>query len=532
MSRKKPESRESGENQLPEFVRESIDKTIAHTFKYAEDLPTLVVEATVPERVVGMFDTQVDTLVTLADVTMTGSTSVEVHVKSGAVDALELELPEGVNLLNLTAPSLRDYQTRTENDLQIVTVEFTQEMEGDFRLELSYERILIDDGGEVEVPRLSIRGAEVEQGRIAVEARSAVEIRPSATDQLSPLDISELPRQLILRATNPILLAYKYVHADPPHRLALEVSRHKMLGTQEAVIDRAEYHTLFTRDGLYVTLARFDVKNSRKQFLRVELPSDSEVWSVFVNGKAEQPALSRGNEEGDEEKLAVLIKILNSTEGFPVQVVYATPGSRIRTLGRLRASLPQPDILVTHSRWDVYLPSEMRYVAPKSNMEVVHHSGELVAAQEMNARLKELEDSAGSRQALEPLYINVPTSGIHYAFEKLYANQSGQEAWFSIGYATARGALLGQVANFLGISLFWVGAWYWWRKDARVKLRHAQVLSVTGFVTLVITIGIFHASATLPLVFSIFAGIAFLGLNAKDRLAQWRRPSTQPISES
>ena len=45
-----------------------------------------------------------------------------------------------------------------------------------------------------------------------------------------------------------------------------------MLGTQEAVIERAEYHTLFTRDGLYVTLARFDVKNSRKQFLRVELP--------------------------------------------------------------------------------------------------------------------------------------------------------------------------------------------------------------------------------------------------------------------
>jgi hypothetical protein len=150
----------------------------------------------------------------------------------------------------------------------------------------------------------------------------------------------------------------------------------------------------------------------------------------------------------------------------------------------------------------------------------------------MSARLKELEDSAGSRQALEPLYINVPTSGIHYAFEKLYANQSGQEAWFSIGYATARGAFLGQVVNVMGISLFWFGAWCWWRKDARVKARYAQILSVTGLLTLVITIGLFHASATLPLVVSVFVGIAFLGLNAKDRLAQWRRPAAQPISES
>jgi hypothetical protein len=399
-------------------------------------------------------------------------------------------------------------------------------MEGDFRLELSYERILLEDGSELEVPRLSVRGAEVEQGRIAIEARSAVEVRPIAIDQLSPLDISELPRQLILRATNPILLAYKYVHADPPHRLALEVSRHEKLGTQEAVIDRAEYRTLFTRDGLYVTLARFDVKNSRKQFLRVELPEGAEIWSVFVNGRAEKPALSRGDEESNGGNQGVLIKILNSTQGFPVQIVYATPGSRIRTLGRLRASLPQPDILVTRSRWDVFLPAEMRYGAPRSNMDVVR-AGELVAAQEMNARLKELEDSA-SKQVLEPLYINVPTSGLHYAFEKLYANQSGQEAWFSIGYATARGALLGQMVNFLGISLFWLGAWCWWRKDARLKARQAQMISVVGLVILVITIGFLHASATLPLVVSVLAGLGFLGSQAKARLSQWRRPSVQP----
>ena len=135
--------------------------------------------------------------------------------------------------------------------------------------------------------------------------------------------------------------------------------------------------------------------------------------------------MSRGDEEGDEETLAVLIKILNSTEGFPVQVVYATPGSRIRTLGRLRASLPQPDILVTRSRWDVYLPSEMRYAAPRSNMSVVH-GGELVAAQEMSARLKELEDSAGSRQALEPLAIMGRSES--YAFVSLYADECGEEA--------------------------------------------------------------------------------------------------------
>ena len=163
-------------------------------------------------------------------------------------------------------------------------------------------------------------------------------------------------------------------------------------------------------------------------------------------------------------------------------------------------------------------------------MDIVR-AGELVAAQEMNARLKELEDSA-SKQVLEPLYINVPTSGLHYAFEKLYANQSGQEAWFSIGYATGRGAFLGQMINFLGISLFWLGAWCWWRKNTRLKARQAQVISVIGLLILFVTVGVFHASATLPLLMSVFAGLVFLGSHVKTRLSQWRRPSIQPASES
>ena len=38
----------------------------------------------------------------------------------------------------------------------------------------------------------------------------------------------------------------------------------------------------------------------------------------------------------------------------------------------------------------------------------------------------------GAQQALEPLRITVPASGVHYAFEKLYANQSDHDARFSV----------------------------------------------------------------------------------------------------
>jgi hypothetical protein len=182
--------------------------------------------------------------------------------------------------------------------------------------------------------------AEVEQGRLAVEALAAVEVQVASAQQLSSLDPSELPQQLILKTTNPILLGYKYVHVDPPYELVLRMTRHREVDVQTAAIDRADYHTLFTADGLAVTTAHFSVRNSRKQFLRVRLPKGADLWSAAVDGKPEKPAISsNGSNDAAPE---ILVKVINSVQGFPVELIYATPVSVMDRLGRVNAHLPRP----------------------------------------------------------------------------------------------------------------------------------------------------------------------------------------------
>jgi hypothetical protein len=482
-----------GDNQLPAFVRDAIDKTVAHTFKYADEPPRVVVRARTPDAVAAKFEAQVDTLVSLGDVAVTGSASVMVHVKSGRVSTLQLELPADVNLLSVSAPSLRSHQAAPGEGKLLVSVAFTQEMEGEFRLELAYERILAGAQAEslVDVATPHVRGAEVEQGRIAVEALSAVEVRPATTDELTVVEVAELPQQLVLRTTNPILMAYKYLHAEPAHRLALGLTRHRLAGVQEAVIDRADYRTLYTRDGLQVTTAEFVVRNSRKQFLRLRLPKGATVWSAFVDGKADKPAVS----ETKTGESTVLVKILNSTAGFPVQLVYATQGPALSGLGSARGALPRPDILVTHSHWDVYVPDGMSYGRPRSNMEVVE-AGRSVSRDVMARQLA--RTSAGAPQALDPLRIEVPAAGVHYVFEKLYANQSDQEAWISVPYASAVGTWIGRVASTLGALLFWVGLGLFARPDPRLPTLAPRVslgAAGAGLVLVAICGGVYHVGA-------------------------------------
>ena len=262
---------------------------------------------------------------------------------------------------------------------------------------------------------------------------------------------------------------------------------------QVAAIEHAQYQTLFTRDGLAVTTARFMVRNSRRQFLRLQLPTDSQVWSVFANGQPEKPA----HAADENKKDAILIKMINSAVGFPVEVVYATPVKKMGFQGAVTSYLPRPDMIVTKSRWDVFLPTKNTYKAPTTSMDVVVH-GRWANPQEMTKQ-EQLSTYQKSNLQLagQPLRITVPTQGIHFAFEKLYANQSADEAEFSIRYVSSDGNRVGVVLCILGVLLTWFGILAIGYARLKCPRNVATGSIITGVVLLIMAIGYFNTGYVL-----------------------------------
>jgi hypothetical protein len=442
---------EVGENQLPAFFRNLLEQSVSHTYKYHSAAAQMAVHTITPERKQGKFNAQIDTLISIGEVTLKGQVSIDNDVKSGVLRELSLSLPSDVNILGVNGPSIRNHSIRFEGELQWIDIEFTREMEGQFRIELIFERIMLDGAPETEVPRVTVAQADVEHGRIAIEALSALEVQTSVIEQLSSLEINELPRQLVLKTTNPILLAFRYVRTEQPFALALRITRHEEIDVQVAAIDTAHYQTLFTTDGLAVTRVQFDVRNSRRQFLRLALPPGSEIWSVFVNGHAQKPAYASGPEP---ETRDVLIKMINSATAFPVELVYATRGEAMQHFGRIESSLPRPDMIVTRSNWDVYVPAAPRYGKPVSNME-------LLAARVMtsvkDASVELLRGTVAKVISGEPLHIDLPTQGLLYRFSKLYANQSEEDARFALRYVHRNAGFAGLWLSLIGVLVLWAG---------------------------------------------------------------------------
>jgi hypothetical protein len=175
-----------GENQLPAFVRERLTRTVAHTYKYSGESSSLSARTVIPEKKRGKFDARVDTLISIGDVTMRGSASVEVNVKSGSITELSLGLPADANVLGVSGRSIRSHRISAGEEGQSIEIAFTQEMEGQFRVEVSYERITADGETQVPVPTLAVRGC---RGRAWAHRRRGAECaRDSARPRRAALE--------------------------------------------------------------------------------------------------------------------------------------------------------------------------------------------------------------------------------------------------------------------------------------------------------------------------------------------------------
>ena len=213
---------------------------------------------------------------------------------------------------------------------------------------------------------------------------------------------------------------------------------------------------------------------------------------------------------------------IHSARGFPVDIVYATPIQDIDGLGKVSSRLPRPDMVVTHSRWDVFLPVGPRYHALDSTMDLILR-GVRVDPRTVGAEVLARAADAFPTQMGQPLRITVPTQGVQFTFEKLYANQSSEEAAFSLRYISERGNQLGLLASAAGTLLLWLGIAG--LLSSRIRLPRPAIIAcvVPGVAVLVGTIGFLGTSPLVASALSLVVAALLALWAAVHRWRVWRQ---------
>ncbi|MEZ4382023.1 MAG: hypothetical protein R3A79_11800 [Nannocystaceae bacterium] len=379
---------------------------------------------------------EVYTLVSLGEGLMKTSASVTYTILFAGQSELRLKIPKGMTILSVTGNGIRDWKLEGE-ELRVV---LNYAAEGTYSLGVELEKVIGEGSKKLEAPLIIPQGVERSKGYVGVESRGNFEISAGDVKGATTVDVRALPAAILGITSQPVLLGYKYLGADVD--VPLEIAVHDDIDVLVTILDQIRARTMWTPEGRRITSVKYQIRNNRKQFLRLSLPEGAELWSVSVGGRAVQPA-----QAGDGRVMIPLLRSQTSggsLAAFNVEVVYVESGAKTPDSGRgtFKASLPRADAPSTYVAWTVYSPmgTKIRKRSYDGNLRQVRYlsdpipEGDVYTIETVTPQVAQQgqaqADSGSLGEGAVPVPVSLPLQGKSTNFEKLLALDEALEVEF------------------------------------------------------------------------------------------------------
>ncbi len=382
---------------------------------------------------------EVHTLVGVGEGLMTARATLQETILFAGIDTVQAQIPDGMTVLDVRGAGLRDW---TLSDDGTLTALLNYAAEGSYQLTVDMERV-VGEGGSLEVPLLQPLGVERSKGWVGVQALGTLELTAGDTQGAAAVDVRTLPASIVGVTDQPVLLGFKYLGGATS--IPLNAMEHDEVDVLVTLLDQAEATTMFTQDGRRLTSVRYQVRNNRRQFLRLDLPDGAELWSASVAGRAVQPASSQSGE--------LLVPLVRSQSAggalaaFEVQLVYVETGEgpSAAGTGTFEATLPSADAPATWVGWTVYAPWKAKVeklkhrdgsLRPVAGLSRPAQASQMLQIESQNQAYQQAAQSqiAGGAlgQGAAPVEVSLPVDGQPLHFEKLLALD--ERLWVTFDY--------------------------------------------------------------------------------------------------
>ena len=300
------------------------------------------------------FKGAVTELVGLGEDSSSISAEVSLDVVQGAARQVRLTLPAKVEVNQVQGATVADWEMKGGE----LTVRFLDPVERNVRFVVTGE-IRLPREGEIEAPLMRIPDAERETGGVAVEALGAGEIKGRKTEGLEPADASELGPVAASRQS-PSLAAFRFRGGTGARSLTVQVVRYAQQAVLMANVEEARYRALLSQEGKALVQARYAVRNSQRNFVKIALPKDAAVWSASLSGRPVRPG-----QAPDGSLLFPLSKAQAGEDApaFAIEILYLARESAWGEKGEAKLALPALDLPVSRTGVQVYYSPLFRVTA-------------------------------------------------------------------------------------------------------------------------------------------------------------------------
>ncbi|MES2476688.1 MAG: hypothetical protein V4640_12965 [Verrucomicrobiota bacterium] len=211
-----------------------------------------------------------------------GSVLVNYFVVGAPATEWRIAVPQGIGNIDVTGQNVgRDWRLEGE----VLVIPLSSPVLGTGTVLVTFEQPMSGRGGDLSPGEVRPLGVQVERGYVQVVSPLQVKFSvPVREGPLLKIDASELPAEFRLLSSAPTLDAWQYTGRD--FKIGMVVEWFAAGETVDQVVDFMKLSSQVSRDGQWVTDARFFVKAKGSNSLRFSLPDKVALWEVKVDGAA------------------------------------------------------------------------------------------------------------------------------------------------------------------------------------------------------------------------------------------------------
>jgi hypothetical protein len=344
---------------------------------------------------------------------------VSLEVVQGAAGQVKVQIPDKVSINQVVGAQVADWNAKGTE----LVVTFLEPVEKAAAFVIAGETRLPRDGA-IEIPLLRLLDTERDSGGVAVEVVGEGEIKETKPQGLENVDAAELGPTVAARQS-PSLTAFRF-QSSAQRSLAVTVARYDQQAVLTANIEDARHRILLTSEGKTLVQARYAVRNSQRNFVRITLPAGASVWSASVSGRPVRPGKAP-----DSSLLFPLVKA-RAGEEAPVSVVeilYLVKAARWEDRGRVALALPAVDLPVSRTGLLVYYPPTFRVTAePGPFRTQTYESPSGALAGEASIAAATAQRPASQPDLLQQLNQNAPQAGTQALVDRFRARSEAKRS--------------------------------------------------------------------------------------------------------
>jgi len=278
-------------------------------------------------------------------------------IENAGVKHFLVKLPENAEIPEFKGKNIL-YRQEMENG--VWDIELRKKENSSFRLHVNF-RAPLETLNKLTVTPVKAVDVELQKGFMVVMTEDSFQIKEdSKKGDLTLYDARKIPASFSQANLSNAILSYRTVGTD--YSLGLKLARHTAAKLLRANINKVYLSSVVSQEGNIITRMLINLTNiGNENFLRVKLPPDSAIWSVFIDRFQEQFNLGQSVDVAQANgDILIPLKQKNKTSQL-IEIIYSLPASENWKLTSQVYHGPEFELPLNNVTWDLYLPEELNY---------------------------------------------------------------------------------------------------------------------------------------------------------------------------